>query len=242
MTIGLEGHLRQQIEYPGHFFWHRLRWHALSSYLPTDRPFELVDVGAGAGLLGAYLASEFPLAVYRYVEPIRSLRQHLIATYGTDADATESNDYQTTQFVTLLDVLEHQIDDRHFVRGILDTVRPGTTILLTVPALHRLWSQWDVALGHRRRYERDELIASLTELPLAIHEASYLFPELVPLAMFRARCSRSTLQGDQQTHRHFPLLPEVVNSALYGFGRISLLLREHWRTGTSLFVAATVSD
>jgi len=70
MSEALEAHLRRQIEHSSRFFWHRLRWRVVRSYLPEGRSFELVDVGAGAGLVGAYLARDRPLGTYRFVEPI----------------------------------------------------------------------------------------------------------------------------------------------------------------------------
>ena len=61
-------------------------------------------------------------------------------------------------FVTLLDVLEHQEDDAQFIGGLVAKMEPGSVLLLTVPALPKLWSPWDEALGHYRRYTRSSLL------------------------------------------------------------------------------------
>ena len=116
MSDSLEAHLHRQIDHSDRFFWHRLRWSLVRATLPTDRPFELLDVGAGAGLVGTFLAREFPLGTYRYVEPIESLRLHLRERFGPEADASDWTDYRSAQYVTMLDVLEHVVDDRTFVR------------------------------------------------------------------------------------------------------------------------------
>jgi hypothetical protein len=242
MTGSLEGHLRHQIEHSGRFFWHRLRWRAIRSYLPQGEPFELIDVGAGAGLLGVYLTSEFPLAQYRYVEPIASLRKHLNTVFGTAADATASTDYHQAQYVTVLDVLEHQSDDRAFMRTVVERMNPGAVLLVTVPALPRLWSRWDSALGHFRRYHQADLMACLDGLPLLVDETSFLFPELVPLAALRARFGGIGKDQDTRGQEEFPNLPRAVNDIFYRFGSASVALRSRWSTGTSLFVAATRLD
>jgi hypothetical protein len=117
---------------------------------------------------------------------------------------------------------------------------PGATLLMTVPALQTLWSQWDVALGHFRRYERSALISCSEGLPLTIRELSFLFPEMVPLGKIRAKRRRQDTTAGESSE--FPDLPGVVNDALYGLGSASLALRHHWRTGTSLFLAATVDS
>ena len=72
-------------------------------------------------------------------------------------DAGDQADYGSAEFVALLDVLEHQEDDKGFLRSLVDKMQPGSTLLLTVPALQGLWSQWDEALGHFRRYDKASL-------------------------------------------------------------------------------------
>jgi len=240
LSEALEVHLHRQIEHSQQFFWHRLRWRAVSGYLPIDDPFDLVDVGAGAGLLGTFLSRDRPQARYRFVEPIDSLRNFLCQLYGNEADAANEPNYGAARFVTLLDVLEHQEDDRAFLGDIVGKMSPGSTLLCTVPALPRLWSQWDVALGHFRRYEKARLLACAEGLRLTVHETSFLFPELVPLGMLRKRRRVADPARVADESAEFPDLPGFMNDLLYGLGRTSLALRRRLRTGTSLFMAATV--
>src|ERR671918_410066 len=148
----LEAQLQRQLEQSRDFFWHRLRWRAVSGFLPGDGTFQLLDVGAGAGLIGEYLRRDRPRARYRFIEPIDSLRNHLEQRFGVDARADDVGSLEDMDVVTLLDVLEHQRDDSGFLAGLLGRMRPDTPLILTVPALPGLWSAWDVALGHHRRY------------------------------------------------------------------------------------------
>jgi len=239
MTEALEAHLRRQIEHSQRFFWHRLRWRVARTYLPEDRPFELVDVGAGAGLLGTFLLRDRPQATYRFVEPIDSLRQFLRARYGAAADAGDAADYGSARFIALLDVLEHQQDDRAFLSTLVERMARGSTLLLTVPALPSLWSPWDVALGHFRRYDKATLLACAAGLPLTVHETSFLFPEMVPLGLLRKR-RKGGQPPEDFGDAELPDLPGFANDVLYGVGIASLSFRRRWRTGTSLFMAATL--
>lgn len=242
MTDALEAHLRRQIDNSRRFFWHRLRWRVARSYLPEHRSFDLVDVGAGAGLLGAFLERDRPQAAYRFVEPIDSLRQFLRERFGAAADAGNDADYGSAEFVTLLDVLEHQQDDRDFLSELVGKMSRGSTLLVMVPALTSLWSQWDVALGHFRRYDRDTLRACTKGLPLTVHETSFLFPEMVPLATLRKRRKGTHVPDIAGDDAEFPDLPRFANDLLYGIGTASVALRRKWRTGTSIFMAATLND
>lgn len=49
-----------------------------------DEPFVLTDVGAGIGLVGDYLAAEYPDSTYRFVEPINFPVGELEARFGGD--------------------------------------------------------------------------------------------------------------------------------------------------------------
>lgn len=231
----LESHLRRQIEHSRDFFWHRLRWKAVSTLLPSGRPFELVDVGAGAGLLGEFLRRDFPRARYHFVEPIASLEASLEARFTPAANARERRIYRGAEFVTLLDVLEHQAEDRCFLAELADRMEPGATLVVTVPALMRLWSGWDVALGHFRRYDRPAFRRVLDGAPLELKELSYLFPEMLPAALLRTRTRRADAAGGPDAATaEFPDLPRALNDAMYAIGSLSLRLRRWTPAGTSL--------
>src|SRR3979411_891512 len=88
-------------------------------------------------------------------------------------------------YLALLDVLEHQADDRAFLDDLLHKMARGSTLIVTVPALMALWSGWDVALGHHRRYDRRSFRRAIAGLPVEVIEVSFLFPEMVPLALVR---------------------------------------------------------
>jgi len=235
MTRDLEAHLQRQIDRSTDFFWHRLRWDVVSGYLPGGT-FQLVDIGAGAGVLGHFLGRDRPEARYRFIEPITSLEQHLEKIYGADANTAGKTSFEGIGYVTLLDVLEHQEDDRAFLEDLASKMRPGALLLMTVPALQRLWSGWDVALGHHRRYSRESLLEVLDGLPFEMIEASYLFPELVPAAKVRSM-RRKAVEGEVEESTAFPDLPAPLNGLLYRIGRASMRRRNRWRRGTSLFTA-----
>jgi 2-polyprenyl-3-methyl-5-hydroxy-6-metoxy-1,4-benzoquinol methylase len=128
----LEHHLTDQ---PTDLFWYRLRWKVVRAHLPEGQfKFQLVDVGAGSGFLGDCLHRDRPAARYGFVEPIGSLNEALTRRYGPGA-AFDIEDLHDADVVTLLDVLEHQKDDRKFLKRLVSTVEPGARILLTVPAL-----------------------------------------------------------------------------------------------------------
>jgi hypothetical protein len=235
---GLERHLAHQLEHGRDFFWHRLRWAVVSQYFPADS-FTLVDVGAGVGLIGEFLRDGRPAASYRFVEPIPFLEKHLEQRYGAPANARDDARYDDVPVVTLLDVLEHQEDDPAFMSELVGRLEPGAILLVTVPAGRSLWSEWDVALGHHRRYDKASFRRAVAGLPVEIVELDYLFPELVPLALLRKLAMRRRRAGDEV---EFPELRRPVNELLFRVGSASLHLRRTWPLGTSLLAVLRRSE
>jgi SAM-dependent methyltransferase len=234
----LERHLSRQAERSQSFFWNRLRWDLVCEHLPRTGEVELVDVGAGPGFLGDRLRLRHPNVAYRYIEPLAGLEQSLADRFGADANMRDREQYDGAEFVTLLDVLEHQADDRLFLRELAAKMRPGAILLLTVPAMPSLWSDWDVALGHHRRYKKASLLIAIEGLPLEPVEVDYLFPELLPLGWLRRlRMRSSAMEAAAEGEAEFPELPRWLNGTLYGLGRGSMRLRKVWPAGTSLFAS-----
>lgn len=248
MSDGLEEHLHHQTSLATGFFWHRLRWRALQDWLPEGQGFTLLDMGAGNGVMGDLLAAGCPGATYLFDEPIDSLAAHLEQRFGEGANHRKHTQWEKVDVVTLLDVIEHLDDPHSLLEGISSKCRPGTVVIITVPASERLWSQWDVTLGHRRRYTRQSLSDLLAGLPLDVAEVSWLFPELVPAALWRAwrnppRTSPdvgTTASDEAETPAEFPELPRWVNNGLYSIGLLPVRLRRWVPFGTSLLAAARV--
>lgn len=231
----LEVHLQHQLTC-SNFFWHRLRAHAVSIFFPADKPFQVLDIGAGAGLLGEFIVNHYPQASYHFIEPIASLEEGLSVRFGPDRNAKSAVDFRQFDRVVLLDVLEHQPDDAEFASELVRKMKPDSVLVLTVPAMQMLWSQWDVALGHSRRYGKSELRRAFAGLPVQWLEVSYLFPEMVPLGLVRKwRRPSDAAKAIEETD--LPALPRPVNGALYAISRLSFAARGVAPLGTSILGA-----
>jgi hypothetical protein len=227
----LEQHLARQAERSQNFFWNRLRWELVSDHLGSDCR-RVVDVGAGPGFLGDFLRLRRPGAEYWFVEPIETLERQLAGRFGEEANRRD-RDFEGATHLTLMDVLEHQEDDRAFMADLVARMEPGAALLLTVPAMPWLWSGWDAMLGHYRRYTKATLRGAVDSLPLQIEEESYIFPELIPLGLLRRLRLRDA--EEDPSAAEFPQLPKPLNETLYGLGRASIKARRVWPAGTSLF-------
>ncbi len=118
----------------------------------------------------------------------------------------------TFDLVCLFDVLEHIEDDENTLRTLRRLLAPGGAAVITVPAHPKLFGPHDVALHHKRRYERAELQAKLRAAGLRIEKFSFINAALLPLA-FLLRGLDKRLARRQASGTAIP--PAPIN-ALFG--------------------------
>ncbi len=79
------------------------------------------------------------------------------------------------------DVVEHLSDDLQIFRSMRSMLKPGGVLLLTVPAHQSLWSYFDEAAHHCRRYEPDDLRSKLSQTGFEIEFLSQFMASIYPL-------------------------------------------------------------
>jgi 2-polyprenyl-3-methyl-5-hydroxy-6-metoxy-1,4-benzoquinol methylase len=224
----MEAHLRHLLG-RAPTFWHRIRYRLILGSIPVGAPVRVVDVGAGTGWFGEALVVDRPRARYAFIEQIADMRERLRGIHGSSADVGDGRDpFQPDDIVLVLDVLEHQADDGTFLADLAARMPEGCLFIATVPAFAFLWSAWDEALGHYRRYARADF-TRLLEQYFELNEVSYLFPELVPAALLR-----KILWRGRRSVR-FPRLPRRVEASIESVGMTTVRMRRWLPIGTSLF-------
>lgn len=139
-----------------------------------------------------------------------------VPLYQMDAAATPFAD-ESFDIVGVFDMIEHLQDDQSSLNEIFRICKKNGEIVLTVPADKSLWSYFDEACGHKRRYRRDEIMKKLLIAGFEVDRASYFMTFLFPLLwILRKVC------GNNARTRLFCRLPEV--RTIPGFNQIFLLL------------------
>ena len=85
------------------------------------------------------------------------------------------------------DMWEHIDDDEAVARETVRVLRPGGRALVAVPCSMKLWSGHDVALGHVRRYERDQLVGLMERAGLEVVDVMSWNVLLRPVVRARRR-------------------------------------------------------
>lgn len=111
-----------------------------------------------------------------------------------------------------MDVIEHLDDDVVALREYRRLLRPGATVLLTVPAYQWIWSEHDDRAAHRRRYSRQRLVVAVKAAGFEVDRVTYLFSFLVPLAAVvrKTPLRRFFPATDEETSAMHPAIEKVL--------------------------------
>jgi len=115
------------------------------------------------------------------------------------------------ELFTALDVLEHLKSPELLLKALRPRLAPGSIGVIAVPAYQWLFSDWDRAAGHERRYDASSLKALLTGAGFELVWQSYLYSFAMPPALVRRRVMRS-VEGEKKLE--FPKVPGWLNGAL----------------------------
>src|SRR6476619_1907684 len=123
-------------------YWHRARFELVGREAVRLGVTGVLDIGAGAGLLGLWVAAHQPELEYRFEETSPVLRDHLVARFGPAAEPDGGAPVPAHTLVVMLDVLEHIDDDAAALARLGDRMPPGGPIVITVPAMQWAFSSW----------------------------------------------------------------------------------------------------
>jgi SAM-dependent methyltransferase len=207
-------------------------------------PARVLDAGCGWGTNLEYLERNGYRAIgldisRRALQRLDRPDRELI-----EADLTQALPGQVAQFdaVIALDVIEHLDDDRTAVTRLGQLAKPGGLVILSVPALPSLISEFDVVQGHRRRYLPPRLRDSFAGSGLAVKQVLWWGSWMVPLLRMQRRVAQTrSRQSPAEVYRRYLQLPPWPIRLAF---RLAFALDEmrtlngRALTGTSLFAVA----
>lgn len=129
--------------------------------LDQFKPFlgkSVAEVGAGIGSVSKLLLEQ-PLYRLTSFEPAQNLLPHLEDNLRGESRVaivprrfSERDKRERFDSVVYINVLEHISDDQREVADVYEALNPGGHLLVFVPALQWLYSEFDRQVEHHRRY------------------------------------------------------------------------------------------
>lgn len=209
--------------------------------IPMDASWEVLDIGSGPCLLQAQIESASAWRVHcADVNPSALERGRPARGTRMCYDIREEKPELLGAFdaVLLFDVLEHLESTRPFLVSLIRHVRPGGVILVNVPALQGMYSAYDRAVGHVRRYDVGTLAAEFDGLEAEILAQRYWGAALLPVLALRRVLLRDGPERPAIVRRGFRRPRPLVNAVLRSLARLECAMWRRPPLGTSLLLAA----
>ncbi|MCW2847574.1 MAG: methyltransferase [Marmoricola sp.] len=232
-----EQEIRKSAALEERHWWYAGRRDVVRERVRGLQPGRALDVGSGAGGNSAALAElGWSVTALEHSPAAAELAAARgLSVVRGDARALPFPD-GVFDLVMSTDVWEHIDDDVAVAREAFRVCRPGGRLLVAVPAGMDLWSGHDVALGHVRRYAKDELVGRVEDAGFVVVDTMGWNVLLRPVA--RVRRSRSASEDESEMEEVHPL----VNWGLRTVVRLEARLPLKRFRGISLMVRAYRPD
>lgn len=179
-------------------FWFQARNRILLStlrHVAAGRSLRYAEFGCGTGFVLEAVSRAFPdWSVHGYdihAAAIAFSRSRAPRCTLHEADIHQLLPGAHFDVIGAFDVLEHLDDDVGALRRIHGQLTPGGHVVLTVPQHQSLWSPYDEAARHRRRYQRAEMHARLEQAGFTVTFLSSFVSVLWPALWWRRRKLRA---------------------------------------------------
>jgi SAM-dependent methyltransferase len=132
--------------------------------------------------------------------------------------------------IGMFDVIEHVPNDVSLLGDVYRLLAPGGAVLVTVPAHMSLWSYFDEASNHCRRYELAELGRRLSEAGLQVEFLSEYMCGVTPLVWLKRRIVE---KGRSGANRRADIVKDELKIYPALNGALSFLLNQEvrWLSG-----------
>jgi SAM-dependent methyltransferase len=237
-------------------FWFRARNRVIASVLQRlvaalPPGYRVLEVGCGTGntlrVLEQVCTWGSVIGMDLFDEGLTFARQR-VACPLVQGDMQTPPFHSRFAIIGLFDVLEHLPDDRQVLRDLHAMLAPGGALCLTVPAYPALWSYFDEASCHYRRYEPTDLTRKLQaagyELDYQTAYMASIFPLVWAGRRLAARRQRQQAASTSSTHelaqqelRIVPVVNDVLSWLLAQEARL-IAQRYVLPIGTSLLAVA----
>jgi SAM-dependent methyltransferase len=171
-------------------FWVRRRFEVLQRLAGREISVagELAEVGCGHGLLQRQIEDAYGKQVSGFDLNENALKQSVSRRSKVSCyDIFHRNPALRGKFdlILLFDVLEHVLDESGFLQALLFHLSQSGSLLVNVPAGQWLFSAYDEANGHVRRYTVETLKRALNANNLELESWTYWGLPFVPALFLR---------------------------------------------------------
>jgi SAM-dependent methyltransferase len=226
-------------------FWFQWRARAANALtrrvgLPTGLPLNVLDIGCGTGITcrqfnhtTEWIFDGADLNVDALTRCDGAMRRVLYY------DILEKRPELQEQYdlIFLFDVLEHIEHTKPFLQATLFHLKPGGVILINVPALMALYSAYDTAVHHYRRYTTRTLAQEFESFDVSVAAQMYWGFSALPLLWLRQQWLRGQTNEDQTVRTGFRPPSPAAHALLRALMKVETTVLKRPPLGTSVMAA-----
>jgi SAM-dependent methyltransferase len=229
-------------------FWFRARNGLIESLARSHVPprARYLEIGCGTGFVLRHMRRQFTqwtvsASELHFAGLLQASRRTPEGVRFMQLDATSLPFRAEFDLIGAFDVIEHIEEDEAVLREMHRALRPGGLVMLTVPQHMWLWSRYDEAGGHVRRYSRAGLRQRLRDAGFTIVREASFNSVLVPAMLLSRMISFGRRRADVDALQELRI-PPLLNALLYWLLRaevvVTTTLRVDWPVGGSRIVLA----
>lgn len=210
---------RVMFEIEEDYWWYRglreLLKQLVARYLAPDGSDRILDAGCGTGKnLQMLLQHGSAYGIDIAAEAIQFCRLRGIPADRTLVASILELPFDARFFNVAFsfDVICNIQNDVAAFAEIRRTLKPGGRLVTLLPAYRFLWSEHDVAVGHKHRYMAHDLREKLTRAGLRVEKLTYVNTALFPFIALLRFARRPT--AEQHAQSDLTPLPRPVNQVL----------------------------
>jgi 2-polyprenyl-3-methyl-5-hydroxy-6-metoxy-1,4-benzoquinol methylase len=167
------------------------------------------EVGCGSGLILSHLANTYQKAADGFELNLHALKLcpklpgnlYIYDIFQRHPDLVDRYD-----LLMMMDVLEHIEDEVSFLQAVQDHLKPGGFLILGVPMRQHLYSTYDKADGHFRRYSAKYLQSVVEKAGLSVQKTVQWGHAYLPVLLLRQQMLKN-VSGDAAIKQGFAISP-----------------------------------
>lgn len=203
------------------------------------RNSELIgEIGCGNGLIISHIDRLYQKAVDGFELNLSALEicptvpgnLYIYDIFDRNPELVEKYD-----LLMLIDVIEHIEDEKPFLLAVREHLKPGSFLMIGVPMRQELYSAYDIAAGHYRRYSTKSLKSLVQSCGFEVKQIIHWGQVYIPLLMLR-KAMLAGMKKEDVIRKGFGV-SNLMNACLSPLRYLEIIPTFNM-TGTSSFLLA----